>query len=104
MAASTLSTRPSRNTLSRMGFDFDNLFDDFFRPLNETLRDDGLATPAIDITEKEDRYVVKADMPGVSRDDINISVADGVLTINAETKSEANEKDKEDRVIRSERR
>lgn len=60
-------------------------------------------TPPIDITERDDEYIIKADMPGIKKQDIDINLENGVLTISAETKSEAEEKSGE-RVIRSERR
>jgi len=46
---------------------------------------------------------VHADLPGVNKDDINVTVENGVLTITAETTSEKEEKEGE-RVIRQERR
>ena len=38
-------------------------------------------TPAVDVAETADRYVVTAEVPGMSRDDLDISVRDGRLTI-----------------------
>ena len=60
-------------------------------------------TPAMDILENKDGYVVKADLPGVSKDDLKVSVKDDLLTIDAESKSEYVEKSSES-VIRMERR
>ena len=48
---------------------------------------------ALDIAEKEDEIVVKADVPGVSADDLDISVHDGVLSIKGERKEEKEEKE-----------
>jgi HSP20 family protein len=47
--------------------------------------------------------VVTAELPGVKKEDIDVSVENGVLTITAETRSETEEKEG-DRVIRQERR
>ncbi len=38
-------------------------------------------TPAVDIHEENDRFVVRADMPGVAAKDIDVSAEDGTLTI-----------------------
>ena len=53
--------------------------------------------------ERDNEFVVKAEMPGMKKDDIEVSLENGVLTITAETKSETEEKEG-DRVIRQERR
>lgn len=58
---------------------------------------------AVDIKESDKAYTVKADFPGLTKDDIEISVDNNVLTIAAEHKDEAEEK-KEGRIIRQERR
>jgi len=102
--AKALSESKNASNFPRFGLDFDNIFDDWAKMsgrLGGT--DDGRVIPAIDIKEKADRYVVEADIPGVTQDDINVSVSDGILTINAETSKETEEKDDEDRVIRRER-
>ena len=57
----------------------------------------------MDVTENEDGYVVKADLPGVKEKDINVSISDSILTINAESRAETESKDKGGRVIRRER-
>ena len=46
-------------------------------------------SPRMDMIETEDAYTVKLTMPGIDKDDIDISVADGVLTIKGETKEDA---------------
>jgi HSP20 family protein len=57
--------------------------------------------PAVDIQEKDDRYVVQADLPGMSKKDIHINVKDNVLTIEGERKYE--KEDKRDNYHRIER-
>jgi len=57
----------------------DHLFDDAFtRPL--TLRD-GWSAPAIDMYQTDDEIVVKASLPGIKADDVQINVTGEVLTI-----------------------
>jgi HSP20 family protein len=81
--------------------DMDDAFDDFWRPARRG--DGGAFAPAVDISESENEYHVRADLPGVKKEDLDISIQDGVLTINAETSQEKKE-EKEGRVIRQERR
>lgn len=45
-------------------------------------------TPAMDLMEAEDHFVLRADLPGLSEDDVAIEVQDGTLTISGERKAE----------------
>lgn len=98
----TLIQRPRSGGFSLMGDDFDSLFGGFFRPMRRFEAPVSYAPP-LDITERENEYVIHAEMPGVDKDAIDISLADGVLTITAESRREHEEKEG-DRVIRQERR
>jgi len=53
------------------------------------------AGPAIDVFEKDDRFVVKAELPGMKQEDIDVSVAGNRLTIKGERRGESQVK-KED--------
>ena len=44
--------------------------------------------PAMDLVEAEDHYLLKADLPGVSEEDVAIEVQNGVLTLTGERKAE----------------
>lgn len=57
--------------------------------------------PAVDIKEEKDRFVLRADIPGVDPKDIEITMEDGVLTIRGERKEEI--KDEKDGYRRVER-
>jgi HSP20 family protein len=57
--------------------------------------------PAVDVFEKEDRFVIKAELPGMKEDDIDVSVVGDTLSIKGEKKTETEVK-KED-YYRSER-
>jgi HSP20 family protein len=48
--------------------------------------------PAMDLVETEDNLVLRADLPGMSEDDLNIEIKDGVLTVSGERKAEHEEK------------
>lgn len=64
--------------------DVDRLFDAFFGGGEQSRR----WVPAIDLVEGEDHFVLKADLPGLSEDDVSIEVQDGMLTISGERKAE----------------
>lgn len=53
-----------------------------------------LPLPAIDMREDDKTYRLTAELPGLGEDDIEVSVADGVLTLSGEKKDEREEKDK----------
>jgi HSP20 family protein len=50
-------------------------------------------TPAVDITESPKEYTVKAELPGVKKDEVKVNVENGVLTVSGERKAEHEEKD-----------
>lgn len=50
---------------------------------------------AIDVVEEKEQYVLKADLPGLNKEDIKVSVVNGILTIEGERKSETEQKDKQ---------
>src|SRR5512132_2476119 len=57
----------------------------------------------IDVSEKDNAYEVKADIPGVKKEDINVRIDGNVVQIDAEVKRESESKDKAGKVLRSER-
>ena len=58
--------------------------------------------PAMDLVESGDHFVLRADLPGMSEDDVNIEFEDGTLTVSGERKSEhTEEKEGFHRVERS---
>jgi HSP20 family protein len=59
-------------------------------------------SPAIDIMREKDKYVVRADVPGVRPEDIDVEFDDGVLTVSGEHEEKTEKKEKD--YIRRERR
>ena len=84
-------------------FDIDRFFNDFWAPATIEPRAESFFAPRVDIREIDDHYEITAELPGVKKEDIQVHVKEGVLTIQAETIQEDKE-DKEGRVIRQERR
>ena len=72
--------------LMEMGRDWDRVFDDnFFRPL---WSGNGHSAPLVDLYQTADEVHVKAAMPGVKPEDVQIQVNGDLLTIKAEVKQE----------------
>lgn len=70
------------------------LFDTFFGSPRATGADARARrwVPAMDLVETGDALVLKADLPGLERDDVTIEVKDGVLTVSGERRQEHAEK------------
>ena len=72
------------------------LFDaDIFSPLFREAESwtEGAFVPAVDIRENDEAYVLEAELPGISKDDLKIDLKDGVLTLSGERKYEHTEKE-----------
>jgi HSP20 family protein len=69
--------------------EMNRMFDGFF---NRGLQDGDSAltawTPAVDIAERDDEYLVKVELPGVNKDDVKITLESNILTIRGEKKQE----------------
>lgn len=48
--------------------------------------------PVVDIEENKEAYLVKAELPGVDKEDVSVKIDDGVLTIKGEKKSKVEDK------------
>jgi HSP20 family protein len=57
----------------------------------------------VDVSEKDNAYEVKADIPGVKKEDINIRIDGNIVQIDAEVKHESQTKGNGDKVLCSER-
>ena len=69
--------------------EWERSFDDLFgRPLWRLPVEERGWMPAVDVFEKEDRFVVKVEPPGMKEDDIDVSVVGDTLSIKGEKKTE----------------
>jgi len=90
--------------------DMDRIFDDFRSEWERTFlvprsfAAEPVRAPLIDLADNGKEYVIKAEIPGLNKDDIAIEVGENEVEISGETKSESNEEDKEKGYIRRERR
>src|SRR3954451_2249415 len=89
--------------LSSLQNDMNRLFNTFFD--TTTGGNGGTAPrrwiPAMDLVETEDHFVLKADLPGLSEEDVHIDVEDNILTVSGERKAE--HEDKREGYVRVER-
>ncbi len=86
--------------------EMDDLIENFFgRPFGQWPKLEGglemprgVLSPAIDVSENDDAITLTAELPGLSEDDVDLDVKDGMLTLKGEKKMERDEK-KEDTHI-----
>jgi len=76
--------------------EWERRFDDLFgRPLWRLPVEEKGWMPAVDVFEKEDRFVVKAELPGMKEEDIDVSVIGDTLSIKGERKTETEIKEED---------
>ncbi|HUS70227.1 MAG TPA: Hsp20/alpha crystallin family protein [Anaerolineae bacterium] len=101
MSAITL-WRPRRELLS-LGESVDRFFDDWFVGPRTLWAMPTLSSVfPVDVYREDGSLVIKAEVPGVTSDELDITVKDNVLTISGETKGE--EEVEEENYVRRERR
>ncbi len=93
---------PEQDPVLALQDEIDSLFDDFFnRPFGllrrpsrdfETLRN---FSPSIDVSETAKQVNIKAELPGMEADDIDLEVRDEMVLIRGEKKSEREQKDEQ---------
>ena len=87
-----------------------SVFDDFFKELTpgfyvRPLHGDPLPTPAqikVDVKETDQGYSVQAEVPGVAKEDIHVSIDGNVVTLSAEVK-QSDAQTSSEKLLRSER-
>jgi HSP20 family protein len=76
---------------------------DFWRPWRTEVAERSAPQIRFDLSESDAAYMVKAEIPGVKKEDIDVRIDGNQVTISAEVKQDKEEK-KDGRVLRSERR
>jgi HSP20 family protein len=97
----SLSSWPNLGRLTDLREELDRFFE---TPLSELARSSQLLSgwaPALDVHEDNDNIVVQAELPGMKKEDIDISLHDGNLTISGERRTES--KFEQAEVCRAER-
>ena len=77
-----------------------NFFEDFSRNLFNDFKSNLIKT---DIHETDNEYIVEAELPGISKENIHVTYEDGVLTISGQQQTDTVDEDKKGKLIRSER-
>ncbi len=79
-----ITTKPMVNVFNSM----DRIFDEFFRNNNVRENNSNNWLPAFDVHETDKEYLIKADLPGVGKKDVNISLKEQVLTVSGKRKNQ----------------
>ena len=86
----------SLDIFSRFRSEMDRLFDSFSGgnlfpryPFETGARNGGFLVPQLDVSETDKAFVVTAELPGMVEKDVEVTLADGLLTIRGEKKSES---------------
>ena len=77
-----------------------NFFEDLSRNLFNDFKSNLIKT---DIHETDNEYIVEAELPGIPKENIQITYEDGVLTISGQQQTDTVDEDKKGKLIRSER-
>jgi HSP20 family protein len=84
--------RPFRDLLSIQD-EMNRLFDDFFgHPFTRHEWTEEAWSPCVDMSETKDNIIINAEIPGMNKEDVKVSVQDNVLTLSGERKQEKEEK------------
>jgi len=85
-----------------------SLFDDLNRLFDGPLREPGIAvqtwTPRIDIAENDESYVIRAELPGIDPDSIDVTIEQDVLTISGNRSFDSGVEEGEEEGINYRRR
>ncbi len=82
--------------LARMEREMEDLFSRFFGDVAARWRGDTRVwSPEIDLIDRKDEIVLRADLPGLEQKDIEVTVQEGTLTIRGARKEEREEKDED---------
>ena len=79
--------------------EIDRLFDDFTRGFGVGTPMTNNVLPSIDVTETDKQIVITAELPGLERKDVDVTLEDNILTIRGEKKIEAEPKDDETKNV-----
>jgi HSP20 family protein len=74
--------------LSRIQSRINDLFDDTFGRSRAQQSAAGIWFPAVDVLESKDAYLIRAELPGMKKEDFNLEIHDGSLTLSGERKLE----------------
>ena len=89
-----VAERPTGSLFTSLQREIDRVFDDFTRGWPSIRMPNAELTPRMDIAETEKEIEITAELPGLDEKDVQVNIADNVLTIKGEKKAETEQKDK----------
>jgi HSP20 family protein len=94
----TVRRADEQNPFLTLHREVNRLFDDVFRgfdlsPFGQRM-DRGMGWPSVEISQTAGEITVTAELPGLAEKDVDVQLADGVLIISGETRSESEDKDR----------
>lgn len=87
-----LVRKNNKNNTSQANL-IDTFFSDFLTPQSRYLNDNIVHSPKVDIVEKQKEFLVTAEIPGMKKEDVKLSLDNNSLTISGEKKEEKETKD-----------
>lgn len=80
--------------LSRMQDEIDSMFEGFFPGRRGLLRRvEGMRVPSVDVEETDANVIVRAELPGVKKEDLDLEITEDALSIKGETSEEKEKRD-----------
>jgi HSP20 family protein len=92
-ASRSNATRPEAGSFGTLHREIDRLFDDFTRGFGFGTPMTNNLLPSIDVTETDKEIVITAELPGLERKDVDVTLEDNILTIRGEKRIETEPKD-----------
>jgi len=89
-----VAERPTGNLFTSLQREIDRVFDDFTRGWPSFRMSNADLAPRMDIAETDKDIEITAELPGLDEKDVQVNIADNVLTIKGEKKAEKEQKDK----------
>ena len=93
---SSLASGYAGGSLFDLHRQMNRLFDDLFNQSGDSgsYARAGMAAPALDVHQADDKLEITAELPGVKEDDIDLSIEDGVLTLRGEKRSSRSDEER----------
>ena len=82
---------PFSSIFQRWNDEMDRFFSDFGVGRNRQAAQGGIWSPQVEVFQRGNELIVRADLPGLSKDDVKVEINDNVLTIQGERKQEHEE-------------
>lgn len=82
------------NELRRMQSDMDRMFENFFQPSIAPTVQAGMTIPLVDVFEQDNEIIVKAEVPGLNKENLQVTATNDSITLKGEFQKEEQSKEK----------